>query len=116
MAMRRQVSHGICSTCLVVSFAAGCRAPTRTDVATSAPVIAPEPSAATAGPTPPASAEPTATALPPASDTGLHVTAASASAPVARRTYVVAAIGDSLTDLRSHGGGYLTILQERCPE
>jgi lysophospholipase L1-like esterase len=39
-----------------------------------------------------------------------------ANAPVPRRTYVVAAIGDSLTDFRSHGGGYLKRLQERCPE
>jgi lysophospholipase L1-like esterase len=33
----------------------------------------------------------------------------------ARRRYVVAAIGDSLTDPRSHGGGYLKLLGERCP-
>jgi lysophospholipase L1-like esterase len=115
MAIGRQVSHGICSTLLVVSLAVGCRAPSRTDVATSAPVMVPEPATATPAFPSTAPAEP-ATALPSASDTGLPVTAASASAPVARRTYVVAAIGDSLTDLRSHGGGYLTILQERCPE
>ncbi|MEO6600753.1 MAG: SGNH/GDSL hydrolase family protein [Polyangiaceae bacterium] len=29
--------------------------------------------------------------------------------------YVVAAIGDSLTDPRSHGGGYLEHLKKRCP-
>jgi len=29
--------------------------------------------------------------------------------------YVVAAIGDSLTDPRSHGGGYLEYLKTRCP-
>jgi lysophospholipase L1-like esterase len=29
--------------------------------------------------------------------------------------YVVAAIGDSLTDPRSHGGGYLAYLETRCP-
>jgi lysophospholipase L1-like esterase len=34
---------------------------------------------------------------------------------IPRRTYVVAALGDSLTDFRSHGGVYLKILQERCP-
>jgi lysophospholipase L1-like esterase len=33
----------------------------------------------------------------------------------ARRRYLVAAIGDSLTDPRSHGGGYLELLRERCP-
>jgi lysophospholipase L1-like esterase len=37
------------------------------------------------------------------------------AAPVARRSYVVAAMGDSLTDPRSHGGLYLRYLQERCP-
>jgi lysophospholipase L1-like esterase len=35
----------------------------------------------------------------------------------AGRRYVVAAMGDSLTDLRSPGGGrYLTFLSERCPK
>jgi lysophospholipase L1-like esterase len=29
--------------------------------------------------------------------------------------YVIAAIGDSLTDPRSHGGGYLEYLRTRCP-
>lgn len=29
--------------------------------------------------------------------------------------YVVAAVGDSLTDPRSHGGGYLEYLKTRCP-
>ena len=33
----------------------------------------------------------------------------------ARRSYVVAAIGDSLTDPRSGGGLYLRELQSRCP-
>jgi lysophospholipase L1-like esterase len=32
-----------------------------------------------------------------------------------RRPYVVAAIGDSLTDFASHGGGYLKVLAKRCP-
>jgi lysophospholipase L1-like esterase len=40
---------------------------------------------------------------------------AHAAAPVGTR-YVVAAIGDSLTDPRSHGGGYLRDLEEWCPE
>jgi lysophospholipase L1-like esterase len=38
-----------------------------------------------------------------------------AGADPARRTYTVAAIGDSLTDPRSHGGIYLRDLEERCP-
>jgi lysophospholipase L1-like esterase len=33
-----------------------------------------------------------------------------------RRRYVVAAIGDSLTDTRVGGGRYMKMLQERCPE
>lgn len=36
--------------------------------------------------------------------------------PPAGKRYVVAAIGDSLTDLRAGGGKYLKILAERCPE
>jgi lysophospholipase L1-like esterase len=32
-----------------------------------------------------------------------------------RRRYVVAAIGDSITDARVGGGGYLARLRERCP-
>ncbi len=36
-------------------------------------------------------------------------------APQSRRALNVLAIGDSLTDLRSHGGGYLKYLQRRCP-
>lgn len=35
--------------------------------------------------------------------------------PAARR-YVVAAIGDSLTDPKSHGGIYLEVLKRRCPK
>ena len=38
-----------------------------------------------------------------------------AGAGTTRRAYVVAAIGDSLTDPRSQGGLYLRYLQERCP-
>lgn len=36
-------------------------------------------------------------------------------APKTQR-YVVAAMGDSLTDPRSHGGKYLEVLRERCPK
>ena len=41
---------------------------------------------------------------------------ATADAAPERRAYRVAAMGDSLTDARSHGGGYLRYLAERCPE
>ncbi len=42
--------------------------------------------------------------------------AASATAPPPKRRYVVAAMGDSLTDPRSHGGKYLDVLRKRCPQ
>ena len=32
-----------------------------------------------------------------------------------RRAYTIAAIGDSLTDPNSHGGGYLRVVKSRCP-
>src|SRR5210317_450497 len=42
---------------------------------------------------------------------------ASASAkPRPKRRYVVAAMGDSLTDPRSFGGKYLKLLRKRCPK
>jgi lysophospholipase L1-like esterase len=67
----------------------------RTPDAAAAPSSAPAPSAcaAPAPPPPPASAR-----------------------PAARRVCTVAAIGDSLTDARSNGGGYLTLLAGRCPK
>lgn len=34
----------------------------------------------------------------------------------AKQRYVVAAIGDSLTDARANGGKYLNYLRERCPQ
>jgi lysophospholipase L1-like esterase len=46
---------------------------------------------------------------------GLVVTAGPATADPARAPVVVAAMGDSLTDARSHGGKFLGILQQRCP-
>jgi lysophospholipase L1-like esterase len=42
--------------------------------------------------------------------------AASASSPKPKRLYRVAAMGDSLTDPRSHGGKYLEYLAEKCPK
>ena len=35
---------------------------------------------------------------------------------VPRKVYVVAAVGDSLTDARSGGGKFLSFLRERCPD
>jgi lysophospholipase L1-like esterase len=42
--------------------------------------------------------------------------AAANQAPPPKQRYVVAAIGDSITDERSHGGKYLAYVKERCPE
>jgi lysophospholipase L1-like esterase len=41
---------------------------------------------------------------------------ATPTAPAKKRIYVVAAMGDSLTDPKSHGGKYLEALQTRCPK
>jgi len=71
---------------------------------TSAPVPVPVPvpalpsAPATPLPSAPAPPLPSASALPPPP-----------------HHYLVAAIGDSLTDPRSHGGGYLEYLKKRCP-
>lgn len=41
---------------------------------------------------------------------------AQAQKPQKRRAYVVAALGDSITDARSGGGGFLKVLRKACPE
>ena len=67
-----------------------------------------------APPAPPASSPaPVAAAAPPAS---VSDRTSAGATPPERRRYVVAAIGDSLTDPRSHGGKYLDVLRERCPD
>lgn len=66
-----------------------------------------EPREATEDEPPSEPTEPDAGSEPAAPDAG----------PPPRRRYVVAAIGDSLTDSRSpRGGRYLAYLRERCPE
>ncbi|MBL8740554.1 MAG: SGNH/GDSL hydrolase family protein [Myxococcales bacterium] len=59
-----------------------------------------------------------ASALPNALSTVTAVASAqpAASAPQKKFRYVVGAIGDSLTDEKSHGGQYLEVLRERCPK
>jgi lysophospholipase L1-like esterase len=75
--------------------------------ADSAPVAA----TAAAAPTdvPAASASPAALVTP---------SEAKASAPASgkKQKFTVAAIGDSLTDAKSHGGGYLDYLKKKCPK
>jgi lysophospholipase L1-like esterase len=67
----------------------------------SSPAAPPAP-AAPAPPSPPAAASPSSS--PPG-----------AGAEAGKKRFVVAAIGDSLTDAKSHGGKYLDYLRERCP-
>ena len=106
---------------VVVSGATGCRAPARTDgtEAASAPAVVTATSASlpSAAPTPqaPPPTAPAEAALLAAPATSTPAKVGSESPAVARRTYVVAAIGDSLTDYRSHGGGYLRFLEQHCP-
>lgn len=45
-----------------------------------------------------------------------YTSEASAQSPPRRVKYVVAAMGDSLTDPKSQGGKYLEVLRARCPE
>lgn len=61
---------------------------------------------------PPAASSPSIADAPPSASARPSPTAIEPE----RRRYVVAAIGDSLTDPRSHGGKYLDVLRERCPE
>jgi lysophospholipase L1-like esterase len=49
---------------------------------------------------------------PPAAPT----TTVAPAAPVKKQKVTVAAIGDSLTDAKSHGGGYLDHLRKKCPK
>jgi len=66
----------------------------------------PQPSAAPPPDAPPA---PAASSAAPAAPT------ASAASPP-KQAYRIAAVGDSLTDPKSHGGGYLDYVQRRCPQ
>ncbi|NUP05910.1 MAG: hypothetical protein HOW73_07620 [Polyangiaceae bacterium] len=53
----------------------------------------------------------------PASAAPASTTTATAHAPrPAKVRYAVAAMGDSLTDPKSHGGKYLDVLREHCPK
>jgi lysophospholipase L1-like esterase len=78
--------------------------------AASKPAPVPE-----AAPLPKPPAPPSAT---PAQEAAPAPSSVASSPPAsgAKRAYVVAAIGDSLTDYKSHGGKYLEELKKRCPE
>ena len=51
-----------------------------------------------------------------AAETSTEASAETSGTKVLPKRYVVAAVGDSLTDARSSGGKFLSYLRERCPE
>ena len=55
-------------------------------------------------------------AVAPSAATSSPATAPSPASPPATRRYVVAAMGDSLTDPKSKGGRYLEYLHQLCPQ
>ncbi|UQA58329.1 GDSL-type esterase/lipase family protein [Polyangium aurulentum] len=86
---------------LVITLAlAACAESPSASAPDSAVAAAPVPASAAA----PASASPSAAAPVPA------------PAPSRGQVYVVAAVGDSLTDARSNGGKFLDELRKRCPQ
>src|SRR5262249_41161934 len=104
----------LASCAIATVFGKGCRMVDAEPVASPERPIAPQ--AATPSTAPPPEA-PAATVPSPPLPTAAPSVARQAATPRGpRRVYVVAALGDSLTDFRSHGGGYLRYLKERCPE
>ncbi len=51
----------------------------------------------------------------PAGAPGRREARADEAKPPEKKSYIVAAMGDSLTDPRSHGGKYLEVLRKKCP-
>jgi len=74
--------------------------------------------ASSRSPEQPLSAAPATASSPPAQPSA-RAPEPSSAAPApsvgAPHHYVVAAVGDSITDPRSHGGGYLDYVKQRCP-
>jgi lysophospholipase L1-like esterase len=76
--------------------------------------------------TQPATSQEPTQALEPVTNSPSHVHDAENNAPAhaaepdvasaAKKRYVVAALGDSITDARVGGGGYLKVLREKCPQ
>ena len=109
--MRRGRAHcrgsAVWLTCALSLF--GCKSADHgvTPGPASGTTAAPPPS-----PTPPVPPPSASLASPPPATSG----APSASAVAPKQAYRIAAVGDSLTDTKSHGGGYLAYVQQRCPE
>jgi len=96
----------------------GCSEPTRLAEREPPPASAPAaPGASTqeAMPTAPPPEPSVSPVAPPGATASSAGTATASEASPGKRRYVVAAMGDSLTDAHSHGGKYLELLRERCP-
>ncbi len=106
---------------VLLGTGASCGRPSESERATPTAAAPAPPKAPDAAPksaladtlTPPApsSAAPSA---PPATSSATPPAPSTALVPRSRR-YVIAALGDSITDKRSHGGGYLDFVAKRCP-
>ena len=70
----------------------------------------------TAAAAPSSSESARAASKPPALPPSSAPPATSVAPPPTKQAYTVAAMGDSLTDTKSHGGKYLAFVQERCPK
>lgn len=100
---------------------ARCGASRESPSASPKPASASEPAAgsdplAALGQQPGESPVPAASAAPASEPAGSPPPSAAPPAAPAKAAYVVAAIGDSLTDARAHGGKFLDYLKQRCPE
>jgi lysophospholipase L1-like esterase len=82
--------------------------PAEPPASAAAPTQSAAPIAASAAPSDAPAAEPPAT---PATS----ATRTAETPPGTNHHYVIAAVGDSLTDPHSHGGGYLDYVKQRCP-
>ncbi len=76
---------------------------------------APAEAAAPSAPLVSATASSAPAAPPPSSTAAAEPAGAGPKPPGAGHHYVIAAVGDSLTDPHSHGGGYLDYVKTRCP-
>lgn len=103
------------AACALAATSLGCKSGDSGVTPRRAPTGAPVTTASGFAPPPRSSATPNPTSIRSAPARG-SVSADSPPAKPPKRAYRVAAVGDSLTDYQSHGGGYLRYLQKQCPE
>jgi len=108
---RSVVGAGVLGIAAAGFLAQRCRAASKTEtvapvVARPAPVVLEIPST------------PVLDTAEPSKSTTVAPSAMAVVAPESKkvRVYSIAALGDSITDYRTFGGGYLRVLEERCPE